>query len=413
MATPTPATRTQSTPPVPAKSPRYAQRALIQALDALITDTRVCFTEGGTEYFAGPMDKPVEATLDIRRPRFFDRVLAYGNLGLGEAFMDHDFDIVQGTLTGFLHLLLRNRVDQKFRKTPQLIARALATRVQDIVRGNNRNVQAHYDLPLDVFEATLDTSLTYTCGYVRSTDESIEELERNKLDRICRKLRLRRGETLGDIGFGFGSLLIFAAENYGVKGRGINISKVQFEYATQEIRRRGLADRIQLVFGDYKNFDGQYDKVACAGLLEHLPHSDYPKLFRVIGRVLKPGGFAVLQSVGCTAAKNEHDPFTQKYVFPGSTQSRLSEIARGFERNGLITVDVENLARHYHYTTAGWLKKFLSNRAILAKKHDERFLRMFEYYLAGGAAMALGSDSALWQILATNDRAADLALARV
>jgi cyclopropane-fatty-acyl-phospholipid synthase len=398
---------------IPATPAAGAARLLMDALSEYITDTRIAFAHAGKTFFAGPAECPVEVTAEIVRPRFFDRVLAYGNLGLGEAYMDHDFEIVQGTLADFLLVLMRNQVDKKFRRTPQVVMRAVGTRLRDLVRGNHGNVQAHYDLPLELFEATLDPTMNYTCAHAEHPDTALDEIQLKKMDRICRKLQLRRGETLADVGFGFGGLMIFAAENYGVKCRGINVSKVQFAYAEKEIQRRGLTDRIELLFGDYKKLDGQYDKVVCVGLLEHLPRTEYRPFFKTIARLMKPGAFFLIQTVGCNALRNDHDPFTQKYIFPGSAQPRLSEIALGCERNKLFTIDVENKARHYHYTLAGWLKKFLSNRDRMAARFDEPFLRMWEYYLSGGMAMALASDSALWQVLITNDRAAQLPLVRV
>jgi cyclopropane-fatty-acyl-phospholipid synthase len=177
-----------------------------------------------------------------------------------------------------------------------------------------------------------------------------------------------------------------------------------------EVRARGLEGRIRLVLGDYRTMEGQYEKVATIGMLEHLPIKPF---FPVVRRLLKPGGLTLLHTVGINAPTNEPDPFVQRYVFPGSTPHPLSRIARGMEENGLMILDVHNIARHYHYTLIAWLRNFEANRSRLRLAYDDRFLRMWEYYLAGGAALALASNGALFQVLATNDRAANLPLHRV
>jgi cyclopropane-fatty-acyl-phospholipid synthase len=328
--------------------------------------------------------------------------------------MDGDFEIAEGSIEEFLAILLRNRLDRKLRADTLSALRIAGIRLLSILRGKQHNVRSHYDLGNDLFESFLDSKLTYSCGYACSPEDDLETLQTNKLDRICRKLRLERDERLLDIGCGFGGLLIHAAKHYGVTGVGITVSREHFEEGSRRIAREGLADRIAIELKDHLVLSGEYDKIVSVGMLEHVPRSEYRSYFRNIAGALRPGGRGLVHAVGCNAYRNEHDPFIQKYVFPASNQPRLSEITAELERNRLAILDVENMIRHYYYTARHWLERFRASRHLLpSSRYDGRFMRMWEYYLACCVAAAQASDSALYQVLFTNDYAAPISLQRV
>ena len=328
--------------------------------------------------------------------------------------MRGDFVMESGRLEDFLTLLLRSRLDAKVGRTSRLALRALAIRFQNVLHSRRESIQRHYDAGTDLFEAFLDPTLTYTCGYARSPDESIDTLQLNKLDRVCQKLRLREGERLLDLGCGFGALLMFAAERYGTSGVGVTLSRAQHEWATAEIERRGLADRVEVLLTDYRNAGGTYDKVVSVGLLEHVPPSEYGVFFRKVAASLKPSSVALVHAIGTSQLRNRHDPFIQKYVFPNSHQVRLPALITEMERAGFLVLDVENMVRHYAITSLGWLERFRANRHSLDPgRYDETFCRMWEYWLSAGVAAARASDGALYQVLFHNDRTAPVPLARV
>jgi cyclopropane-fatty-acyl-phospholipid synthase len=289
----------------------------------------------------------------------------------------------------------------------------LGTRVANAVRGRGQNVRRHYDIGDDLFESFLDSTLTYSCGYATSPENDLEQLQRDKLDRICRKLRLAPGDRLVDIGCGYGGLVTFAAEHYGVSAVGITISHRHHEKASAVVAERGLGDRATIRFGDYRALDGEFDKLVSVGMMEHVPLREYPEYFRAINRLLGPRGMGLVHTIGRTRTMHDHDPFIQRYIFPNSDTPRLSEIAANLERQRLAVLDVENLQRHYGYTVLGWLERFRENRARLAGRYDTRVQRMFEYYFACGIAAARAAHSALWQVLFTKDHTADRPLQRV
>lgn len=363
----------------------------------------------GRPGFAG-----IDATIRINDRRMFSRVLAAGNLGLGEAYMARDFEMVEGALEDFLILLLRSRLDEKLLRSPLAVLRILGTRIYDVLRGKQDNIKRHYDIGDDLFETFLDSSLTYSCGYALDPSDDVETLQHNKKERICQKLRLAPGERLLDIGCGYGGLLIHAAKHYGITGVGVTISRHHCDRGNANIARAGLADKIQIRFEDHLLLDGSFDKIVSVGMLEHVPRREYRRYFANIARMLSPTGYGLVHAIGCNGAVNHHDPFIQKYIFPGSNQPRLSEITENLEHSKLAIVDVENMVRHYALTARRWLEAFRKGADKLdPTKYDDTFRRMWEYYLACGIAGMTASDSALYQVLFTKDYAADLLLHRV
>jgi cyclopropane-fatty-acyl-phospholipid synthase len=398
-----------------ARSGSSAREVLMEIFDRALLEP-VRFRTPAGEFVAGGSGDNVQCdyVISVLTAQFYSDVVGFGNLGLGEAYMRGDFVMEAGTLEDFLTLLLRSRLDETVGRTPRLALKAGAIRLQSVLRGRRGAVQHHYDLGTDLFETFLDPTMTYTCGYARSSDDSIEDLQRNKLERVCQKLRLEADERLLDLGCGFGGLLIFAAEHYGTRGVGVTLSREQYEWANAEIRRRGLGDRVEVLLMDYRAASGTYDKVVSVGLLEHLSPSEYGAFFRKVAATLKPSSLALVHAIGTSKPGSRHDPFIQKYVFPNSHQVRLPALLAAMEKAGFALLDVENLVRHYALTANRWLERFRANRHLLdTRRYDETFCRMWEYWLAGGVAAARASDAALYQVLFHNDRTGPIPLARV
>lgn len=407
--------------------PSASRRLFFNLLDQCVTDSRIHFRVGDLDYFVGEkFDQPrageqCRVVIRVHRERFFSRVLSYNNLGLGEAYMDGDFDLEEGTLHEFLTILLRNRLGERIRQRPRLALRVLGIRLANAIRGGSQNIAAHYDLGDDLFETFLDSNLVYSCGYAQTTSDDLEQLQFNKLDRICQKLRLEPGQRLLDIGCGYGGLLIHAAKHYGARGFGITNSRAHMERARSNVARAGLSDQVRIELQAFQSLEtdlpsseARFDRVVSVGMLEHVARSQYKRYFRIIAEVLQPRGMGLVHCIGCNSFRNEHDPFIQKHIFPSSGQPRLSEMALFLERSGLAILDVENIVRHYAYTVLHWLQRFRENQHVLDPvKYDVSFRRMWEYYLHCGIAAAFASDSAVYQVLFTRDYAAPIPLRRV
>lgn len=396
-----------------------ASPTFLQLLDECVADATIRFIQNGSEYIVGRKsldggEAPGEVTIEVHRDRFFSRVLRQGNLGLAESYMDNDFDVVEGDVADFLTILLRNRLNQKIRNDWRLLWNVLRIRIANAFRGKEGNIHQHYDVGADLFESFLDPTMTYSCGYADSPDDNLEQLQVNKLDRICQKLRLQRDERLLDIGCGFGGLLIYAARNYKTSGLGVTLSKVHCERGLAKVREAGMDAKVDIRYMDFRSLDGRFDKLVSVGMFEHVSPREYKHYFGTIARVLKQAGIGLVHAIGSSAPKNEHDPFIQKYIFPHSNQPRLSEMAYHLEQNRLAILDVENLKPHYAYTARAWLRRFRQNKHSLdPSKYDIRFHRMWEYYLACAIAAAQASDGALFQVLFTNDYTAPVPLHRV
>lgn len=393
-----------------------ARDAFLSLLDRCVEDATIRVVCRDGEWLVGRAAPVADATLVVERPRFFGRVLAYANLGMGEAYMDGDVEVPEGRLPELLTILVRARLERKLRGDWRLALRTLRIALENRLAGVRRNVERHFDVGDDLFEAFLDPTLTYTCGYAQSESDDVATLQQQKLERICRKLRLAPGHRLLDIGCGYGGLLLHAARHHGAIGTGVVNSRQHYEGARRRVAEAGLAGRIRIHLADHRRvpeLGERFDRVVSVGVLEHLPRREHPRYFAHVRAVLAPGGLGLAHFIGCGVARNEHDAFIQKYVFPGSCQLKLSEVADHLERNELAILDVENMIRHYAITCRRWLERFREARGRLdVRRYDVAFQRMFEYYLSLCIAAARASDGALYQVLYGNDFAAEHPLAR-
>lgn len=407
--------------PIPFSMPSrsFADQTLLPLLDRLLTSTRIRFALPDGDCDVGRSSPSATSTepdfiVRVGDPKLFHRMATEGTLGLAESYMDDGWAVVRGSLEGFLSALLACRLRDAIHRSPSVAWRLALLRLRHKFLGTQANVRAHFDIGDDLYAAFLDETRGYTCGYQREPGESSRALQENKYDRICQKLRLGRGDTLCDLGCGYGSLLIFAAQHYGTRGTGITLSVDQTAFAAARARQLGVADRVTVHCGDFREVQGTYDRVVSVGMFEHLFHRHHPDFFATFKRLMAPGTYGLLHTLGCVSRRNRPDPFIQKYIFPGSAQNPLATLVAGFERTELPILDVENVARHYHPTTVRWLEDYRANRASLDRtRYDDRFQRMWEFYLAGCVAATIHSDGAIWQVVVTNDYRRPLPLHRV
>jgi cyclopropane-fatty-acyl-phospholipid synthase len=380
-----------------------ARELFFNLLDSSIEDIAINFVIDGRDNIVGAKDREPAFKIVVHENSMFERVLAYGNLGLAEAYMDRQYDLVVGELYDFLIELLRADLESKIRNNTSQLINIISIRIRNFFQGRYKNVQSHYDIGDDLFESFLDKNLVYSCGYVKSLDDSVDQLQLNKFDRICQKLNVGPGDHLLDIGCGFGGLVIHAAKHYGAICTGITIAKQHCKTAQENVVKAGVSDNVTIQFASHKEIKGTYDRVVSVGMMEHLTRRDYKLYASNIKKALRPKGIGLIHTIGCNTNKNRHDPFVQKYLFPGSGQPKLSEIAHQLEQHKLAILDVENLARHYAITGLSWFKRFQENYSKLDhKKYDARFKRMWDYYLACVIAAGAASDGALYQVLFTN-----------
>jgi len=381
-----------------------ANDTLFGVLDTALTTTRVRFILPDRSYDVGRGDAEPELIVRVSDSRFGHRVLTSGNLGLGETYMEGGWAMERGTLDHFIAALALADVDQLIRRDPRLVARIAAMRVRHALINSTKRVRPHYNVGADVYQLFLDETMGYSCGYQQSPDDSLQTLQENKYDRVCRKLQLREGDRLLDIGCGWGGLIIHAARNYGVRAHGVSPAVNQVEQARARAKALGLESRVTVEVTDFRNVTGTYDKISSVGMFEHLYPHEHAVFFARVNALLDADGIGLLHFMGCTTDKNDPDPFVQTYIYPGSTHPQLSLALKGLERQKLAVLDVENIARHYHPTAKYWSERFHANKHQLdPAQYDARFIRMFEYlmaiYIAGCTALVSG----VFQVLFTKN----------
>jgi cyclopropane-fatty-acyl-phospholipid synthase len=329
------------------------------------------------------------------------RIFQSGSLGFGEEYMagnivaEGDFQQLMrlGASPSFRHLKFSARTKLA------ILLRAIFSR--NTLSRSPRNVSHHYDRGNDFYRLWLDESMAYSCAYFRDETDSLEQAQQQKYEHLCRKLQLKAGETLVDIGCGWGGMLIYAARHYGVKGVGCTLSKPQVEYARERIKREKLENKIVVLLQDYRTLSGQFDKLVSLGMFEHVGKKYIPAFMKKTSELLKPEGIGVLHTIG-KERPSRGDPWTLKYIFPGGYIPVLDEIVRAMGDKGLVPTDIENLRLHYAMTLNEWSKRFEANAEKIEAMYDKPFIRMWRMFLDGSAASFRYGDLRLYQIAFTS-----------
>ncbi len=339
--------------------------------------------------------------IQVKSPTVYKRILTQGSLGFGEAYMDGLWE--SESLDQLFTRILQSDVDEKlvgwarFRLLGDM-ARHWLFNLQSIQRAFQVGEQ-HYDIGNDVFRSMLDRSMSYSCGYWRHAD-NLEQAQHDKLDLICHKLDLTPGEHLLEIGCGWGGLARHAARYFGVKVTGITVSREQQQLAQE--RCAGLPVNIELM--DYRDLQGQYDKLVSVGMFEHVGPKNYRAYFDTAMRLLKDDGLFLLHTIGIHASSRTADSWIDKYIFPNGKLPSACEITSAIEKRFLIE-DWHNFGQDYDRTLMAWWENFDNAWPQLAEKYDTRFYRMWKYYLLSCAGFFRSRQGQLWQlVLSKRDR---------
>lgn len=387
------------------------ERYLYQLFGAIARgNLRVTNPAGKTFQFGNPEIKPA-LHLKVLNPKTYDRILSFGPLGFCEAYMDGWWEEENNNLSELTGLFYRENVYANASAKPSLalIAKILAQRLATVptsIKNSYKNVQYHYDLGNDFYQLFLDPTLTYSCGYQQTPQDSLETMQRQKYELICQKLALKPGETLVDIGCGWGGMLIYAAEHYGVSGTGITLSQEQAKLARDRIAERGLGDRITINIQDYRELKGQFDKFISIGMFEHVGRGSFADFMAQARDLLKPNGTGLLHTI-VTESAERNGPWVDKYIFPGGYAPQLHELAKEMLDAKLTIADCENLKPHYAETLRHWKDNFVANRdaiAALGPTYDERFMRMWYLYLQSFEASFRYGTLQIYQLLFFKDK---------
>jgi len=347
--------------------------------------------------------------------RFTDHKVAFDiiknpRLGVGEAYMDGRLVVEDGTILDLLELITGSNRWEDAGQKRKLFAKKRFGAVKTFFRRNDprrarRNVAHHYDLSDELYETFLDPDRQYSCAYYTDPRNSLEQAQADKKAHIAAKLHLQPGQRLLDIGSGWGGMALYLNRVADVDVLGVTLSEEQLKVARRRAEEAGVADRVKFELIDYRHVKEQFDRIVSVGMFEHVGAKHYDEFFAKCRELLKPDGVMLLHTIGKLGSSNKApDPFTDKYIFPGYYLPSLSEMCAASQRVRLIASDVEILRLHYAYTLREWLRRFTAARERMVKLYDERFFRMWEFYLCGGIVLFESGSGCNFQVQYIRDR---------
>jgi len=334
----------------------------------------------------GPGDSGPDVSVRIHDPLLPMRILLRPSLALGEAYMDGTITIEQGTLRDLLHLCTSNL--EALGRHPIGAVRGELDRMLRRLQQDNRlgraraNIAHHYDLSGALYDLFLDRDRQYSCAYFHTGAETLEEAQEKKKRHIMAKLLLEPGMRVLDVGSGWGGLALEMAQTARVDVTGLTLSQEQLSVATERAVAAGLSSHVRFALRDYREEQGTYDRIVSVGMFEHVGVAHYRAYFDTLRNRLNPDGIVLVHAIGRADPPGSTDPWLRKYIFPGGYCPALSEVLAAVERSGLWVTDIEILRLHYAETLRHWLERFEANRDRAQAIYDERFCRMWEFYLA-------------------------------
>jgi cyclopropane-fatty-acyl-phospholipid synthase len=344
----------------------------------------------GAEHAFGPPDDPRRAHLRILRPAFFRRLLLGADMGLGESYVDGEWEA--DDLAAFLTLAAENEdrlgVVTRLTKVLNLGNDFLHALRRNTRRGSRRNIAAHYDLSNEFFQLFLDETMTYSSAVFDHADQPLAEAQRNKYRSLAEKARLEPADHVLEVGCGWGGFALFAAREYGCRVTGITVSERQHSLARARVAEAGLEGRVKIELQDYRDVRGTFDKIVSIEMFEALGREHWPVYFARLDELLAPDGLVALQTISVPDHRFEayarHCDWIQKYIFPGSLLASLHHVTGAMSRVSRLGVhELEDIAPHYALTLSRWRRAFLENQErVRALGFDDRFIRMWDFYLA-------------------------------
>ena len=356
---------------------------------------------GGKELTVRATDRRVALEI-FRNPR----------LGLGEAYMDGRLSVENGTILDLLEMITQSNPWEEGGGGRKLFGKSKLKKIKALIRRNDPrrsrgNVAHHYDLGNALYEIFLDPDMQYSCAYFTDPANSLEQAQADKKAHIAAKLHLRPGQRVLDIGCGWGGTAIYLHQAAKVDVLGITLSEEQLAKARQRAEEAGVADHVKFELIDYRHIEGEFDRIVSVGMFEHVGAAHYDEFFATCRRLLKRDGVMLLHTIGrLGSTSGTPDPFTDKYIFPGYHIPSISQMSASSEKARLIASDIEILRLHYAFTLRHWLQRVRDNRAGIEELYDDRFFRMWEFYLCGGIVMFESGTGCNYQVQYVRDRRA-------
>jgi len=335
------------------------------------------------------------------------KLLFRPDLYFGEAYCEGDIVIENGTLTEFLDILFKNIRRNElnfFSKTINKLSGSYRYLTNfNFIKKARMNVTHHYDLSNELYNLFLDPKKQYSCGYFKNKNDTLEIAQDNKIQHIIKKLNLKPNHKVLDIGCGWGSLAIDIAKKTSCKVIGITLSKNQYNYCLEKVKELNLENQVTFKLIDYRELNEKFDRIVSVGMFEHVGRKFYKKFFNQVEKLLNDDGISLIHTIGSVNPPRDPHPWITKYIFPGGYTPSLSEVTTPIEKAGLIISDIEVLKLHYSYTLRHWKENCIKNKELIVEMFDERFFRMWEFYLAGSEIAFKWGDQVVYQFQLTKN----------
>ena len=359
------------------------------------------------EYKIGKPKKDIPIKLKILDKSLHYKLLLLPDLYLGEAYTNGSVVIENGSITDFLEIAMKNIGRGETNIYAKTIKKVFGTYRYltnfNFINRSKSNVAHHYDISEKLYDLFLDENRQYSCAYFKNDNDSLETAQKNKMNHIIKKLNLKNNQKVLDIGSGWGTLAIEIAKQSKCEVTGITLSENQLKYSQNKVKELNLENQVNFKLMDYRELNEKFDRVVSVGMFEHVGRKFYGKYFEKVSNLLADDGLALIHTIGSVMTPRDPHPWITKYIFPGGYTPSLSEVAKPIERSGLIISDMEVLRMHYSHTLRHWKERFLGKKDEVLTMFDEKFYRMWEFYLAGCEMAFKWGDQVVFQFQLTKD----------
>ena len=350
-------------------------------------------------------DKPI--VIRFLDQKLMQKLLINPDLYFGEAYMNGSLVIENGTLTDFLDLAFKNIGRGNINSYGAVIKKikgtfGYLTNLNKIIK-SKENVAHHYDISEKLYDLFLDKNRQYSCAYFKNDSDTLEQAQNNKIHHIIKKLNIQPNQKVLDVGSGWGTLALAIAKETNASVTGITLSENQFEYSQNKAKEMNLSNQVDFKLIDYRQLNEKFDRIVSVGMFEHVGRNFYRTYFNKVFQLLNEKGIALIHTIGSSMPPRDPQPWIQKYIFPGGYTPSLSEISKPIEKSGLIVSDIEVLRMHYAHTLRNWKERFLSKKDTVLDMFDEKFFRMWEFYLASCEMAFKWGDQVVFQFQLSKD----------
>ena len=350
-------------------------------------------------------NKPI--TVKILDKKLHYKLFFRPDLYFGEAYSNGDIQIENGSLTDFLDIALMNIGRGELNFFSMLINKLYGSYRYltnfNFIKKSKMNVAHHYDLSDDLYSLFLDPKKQYSCGYFINENDTLEDAQNNKIQHIIKKLNIKPNQKVLDIGCGWGSLAIDIAKSNNCEVTGITLSENQFNYCVKKAKKLNLENQVTFKLIDYRQLDEKFDRIVSVGMFEHVGRKFYKNFFKKIDNLLNDDGVSLVHTIGSVNPPRDPHPWITKYIFPGGYTPSLSEVVTPIEKAGLIVSDIEVLKLHYSHTLRHWKENCIKNKIQIINMFDEKFFRMWEFYLASCESAFKWGDQVVYQFQLTKN----------